>query len=340
MRPEVVREQGNRSNYMLRAGLSVLDRGLSPLDKLLARISRRRGARTVVDRPLFVFGLERSGTTLLYSVLANHPDLYWFSRLDSVLYSNPCLSSLARQTASPLSTRRAYIALPGTISRSRGLLPPSECLPYWKQVFKWGNEEEYLIEDDRFTEEEVDEDTKRFLHDDLSTRLLWMRKNRLLSKQSGFCLRIRFLNAVFPDALFLHIIRDPFANYLSLVRAKEASHEAFWGIKIPGWRDLLSADKRFQAAIQIQTTLQILEQDIRKGSILDRYLRVKYESLVTVPEQTVTRILQFCDLSWTDRIKCALDGVRRDHQAHRWQGDIPREISDVLHTVAESYGYS
>ena len=335
----VIREKMNWSSSILRGTLFLLDRLLSPLDGLLARMSKKHIARIKIHQPIFIIGLERSGTTLLYSILANHPDLYWLSRLDSVLPSNPNLSSLLRRFISPILTKSTYIAIPGTISRSKGLLPPSECLPYWRQIFKWGNEENYMIEDDHFTEADVDEGIRGFLYEDFGTRLFWMQKKRLLFKQTGFCLKIRFLNAVFPDALFLHIIRDPFMNFLSLVRAKEASHEKFWGIKIPGWRDFLAADKRLQAAIQIRTTLEIIERDIYKAQALERYLQVKYEHLISNPRKTLMEVLQFCDLNWTDKMEDALNGIRRD-QRKRPQDNIPQEIMNILSPVAEKYGYT
>jgi len=323
----------------MKKGFFLVDRILTPLDGLLALMSAKRKAGIIIDKPIFIIGVERSGTTLLYSILANHPDLYWLSRLDSALPSNPCISSLVRQLLSPISVKSAYIAIPGTISLSQGMLPPSECLPYWRQIFKWGDEANYLIEDDRFTEADVDERIKRFLHEDLKLRLLWMQKKRLLFKQPGFSLKVRFINAVFPDALFLHIIRDPFMNCLSLVRAKEAGHEKFWGIKIPGWRNLLAADKWLQAAIQIHTTLEIIEEDIRKARIEERYLRLKYEDLIGSPYESLRRVLDFCCLSWTDSIEDALKGIRKGQNKNNNKMVFPKEVTDILTSIAEKYEY-
>lgn len=317
----------------------LLDVAFRPLDKALFALSSSRFVGIVIDHPIFIIGVERSGTTLLYSILANHPDLYWLSRLDSVLPSNPCFSSLLRRFASALPLETTYIAMPGTIARSRGWLPPSECLPYWRMIFKWGDEDNYLIEDDRFTEEDVNKEILEFLHRDLKARLYWSGKTRLLFKQTGLSLRIRFLNAVFPDALFLHMIRDPIANFISLVRAKEGSSEKFWGIKIPGWRNLLSADKRLQAAVQIQTTLEIIGGDIQKISAHDRYLRIRYEDLCEHPFETMRNLLQFCGLRWTDGIAKALNDVRTNKKNVVFPQDVPGEVADILYAVAQKYGY-
>ena len=33
-----------------------------------------------IEKPIFIVGVPRSGTTLLYTLLAQHKDLGWFSR--------------------------------------------------------------------------------------------------------------------------------------------------------------------------------------------------------------------------------------------------------------------
>jgi hypothetical protein len=167
-----------------------------------------------------------------------------------------------------------------------------------------------------------------------------MQKKRALLKQPGLSLRIGFLNAVFPDALFLHMIRDPLANFASLVRVKEASREQFWGIKIPGWRDLMFADKKLQAAIQMQVTLDIIGRDVRRVQALDRYSQVRYESLVSNPRRALAKVLGFCDLAWTDGTEQALHSIQRNPTRSGLQEHIPKEITDILSLVAERYGYS
>ena len=116
---------------------------------------------------------------------------------------------------------------------------------------------------------------------DFYVRLVVARKKRLLLKQSGFCLKIRWFDAVFPDAVFLHIVRHPVDHLVSLVKAKQTSGEKFWGIKIPGWRDLTALSPEDQGVIHIKETLDIVEKDIRQiHNWRGRYLRLKYEDLV------------------------------------------------------------
>src|SRR5262245_41989498 len=51
-----------------------------------------------IDRPIFVIGTGRSGTTLFFQMLGFHPDLAWFSTYGNYLYKRnwPALLSRVR----------------------------------------------------------------------------------------------------------------------------------------------------------------------------------------------------------------------------------------------------
>jgi len=321
--------------------LSILNAVVRPLDQVITSIMTAKWRDERIDRPIFIIGVERSGTTLLYSLLANHPDLYWLSRLDSLIPDCPAVSSAFRRLVSRLlPVEQGYVAIPGTISRSKGLLPPSECLPYWRKIFKWGTEENYLIEDDYFTEEDVTNEVREWFYSDLRVRLAWSGKRRVLFKQPGLSLKVRFLSAVFPDGIFLHVIRNPIANFLSMVKAKESSREQFWGIKIPGWREFLQAPKELQAVLQIQRTLEIIERDIRQAGVLERFLRVRYEDITDNPRETLNKILEFCGLKWSDNLEFAIQGIRNRKESREFPGGLSEEVKEILRSLCERYGYS
>lgn len=316
------------------------ERLLKPIDASLAWLWGRNVANVVVNRPIFIVGVERSGTTLLYSLLANHPDLYWFSRLDSLWPDVPCITTLIRRAVSKVSKNEVYIAIPKTISRSTGLLPPSECIPFWKGVFGFGDEENYIVEDDRLTEDSVNEHLIKHLYQDFQKRLYWSGKRRLLFKHPGFSLRLRFLHALFKDALFIHMVRNPFANLKSLVKAKEASNERFWGIKIPGWRYLINTDLELQAAIQIRRTMEIIEEDVSKTQLHRQYLQIRYEDLLRMPEKTLSEALEFCDLDWKESLEKAMRSIRKEPPGESFKEGLPKEIIQILAPIAERYGYN
>jgi len=251
----------------------------------------------------------------------------------------PVLASILRR-ASLIFAKGSYIAVPGTVSRSRGLIPPSECVPYWKRIFKWGNEDDYLIEDDYFDETDLTSEEKERILSDLSKRLRLMHKSRLLFKQPGLTLRIKYLNALFSEARFLHVIRNPLNHLYSLRKAKQDSGQKFWGIKIPGWRNYLEVDLAIQSAMHIKSVMDILEDDLTaKAEIRERYLQIKYEDIVTKPMRTMTGVLSFCELDLTPEIEVSLEGIQnRDHLVE--QTNIPEDAVKILEPLYEKYNYA
>ena len=273
-------------------------RHLRPLSRFLGVIdgvvARRMHSRYGLNcAPVFVVGPERSGTTLVYSLLANHPDFYWFSRLDNVFPHVGVGVTLSRRVLEPI-LRDRYLAIPGTIARSEGLLPPSEGVEYWRKVLGWGEEGDYRLDDDRMTEDDVAAVDTEHLVADLSLRAALLGRSRILVKQTGHALRTRFLHAVFPGVMFVQVVRDPLLNWASLVRAKQMSGERYWGTKPPGWRDHLDSDVELQAATQLETVANILEDDLNLIRDLGcPVIRVSYEQLIEDSSEVLSRFESF-----------------------------------------------
>ncbi|MGB0743771.1 MAG: sulfotransferase family protein [Opitutales bacterium] len=57
-------------------------------------------------------------------------------------------------------------------------------------------------------------------------------KQRLLEKTPQNCLRVPFVHAVFPDAKFVHIIRDGVESSLSIAKYWETNTKGFRGVRI------------------------------------------------------------------------------------------------------------
>lgn len=295
----------------------------------------------VIEKPIIIFGAERSGTTLLYSVLSNHPDLYWFSRLDSLLPRAPVLTTTTRRVIQHFIRRKdVYIAVPNTISLSRGLIPPSECVPYWRNLFRFVDEnDDSDTGDDYYDKSDLDIRMRDKVHADLSIRLSILAKKRLLIKQPAFSLKISYLNELFLDGLFIHMMRNPYNNFNSLVRAKKSSDRKFWGSKFPGWKKYLEADLDHQAIVQLKSILEIIEKDILSNeNLMRRHIHVKYEDLVSLPRETLTRVLDFCELQWTPEFDMVLSCISQ-RSNNRVSHPSNKEIDIELQTLSMKYGY-
>ncbi len=277
-----------------------------------------------IIKGFLIFGVDRSGTTLTYSILSNHKKFYWFSKIDTKLYRFLKISKLLRDSLSFFSNE-SVIAIPGKISKSTGLISPSECIPYWKNIFKWGDENNYLIEDDFFDSDNLNEVDKSFLSEDLNFRLNLFKKSHLLIKQPGFSHKLFLLNEIFPNLHFIHVSRKAIDNIFSLIKAKKKSKEKFWGTKIKGWKDLVDEDYFTQATHQVYQTNKLISTQISENkSLKDKYYKVKYESIIENPTYEITKILELCNLKVNDSILNAVKGVINNKKSY----ELPSNISD------------
>jgi hypothetical protein len=163
-------------------------------------------AEPVVDRPIFVVGVDHSGTTILYRMLARHPEVAWFSQ-----YS-------LRDGNMP---GRARVPLNGWINRTgrslaghtwrkelRVVRPePRECFGIWRRLIPRNDALLYASD----CTDELAERVRRVVASDLRA---W-RLERMLMKTPYLTRRILLLDRIFPDALFVHIVRDGRAVALS-----------------------------------------------------------------------------------------------------------------------------
>ncbi len=119
----------------------------------------------------------------------------------------------------------------------------------------------------------------------------------LVEKNPKHVLRIAFLDALFPWARFVQIIRDGRDVVSSLMFRNRGEQ---WGhLEIPGWRDLLERypkDNHIRCACQWRDAVAVAR---REGQALGprRYLEIRYEDLVRNPKATVQRALDFSGLS-------------------------------------------
>jgi hypothetical protein len=167
-------------------------------------------------------------------------------------------------------------------------------------------------------------------------------KPRYGDKSPGYVTRMKLLLSLFPEARFVHIVRDPRAVALSLV---EMPRE--WGTRtVPEgaarWRHRVGRGHR---------------EGMNLGP--QRYVEVRYEDLVADPERTLRAVLAFLLLPWDDAVlqygEGALSRVpERQRDIHRnvarapaavrdWRGQITSDdlaaVEIIAGDVMEQLGY-
>lgn len=265
------------------------------------------GFYNVIKRPIFVIGMPRSGTTVISQAMSVHEDLGWFSNYFEWVPFIPEISLLTRLTSFPkigpylMGKKKQDSRLSGFIRR---FLPHcSEAYPVWRRYCSDRFEWDYLLN------QVASENEKCKIKSIISKVLLFQGKSRFFAKYTGPP-RINYVNSIFPDAFFVHVIRDPRATVSSLVRVP------FWkkggGFKKPWWQNGLSQDSIEEwvnsgrspvalAAIQWKEVLEVAWQG--KKTIGDsRYIELHYKNFVSDPNRTLKDIFAKVDLPDSKRV--------------------------------------
>ena len=142
--------------------------------------------------PVLVFGAPHSGTTILYRMLAYHPDLTWFSQLSLGNGEIPGRRTRPGARLLDVEFRRIPHRWQKEESRLRRLVVPlpSQETTIWK----------YLLEDEKTEAERVRSCLASF-----SERL---GGRRIVAQWPDFYRFLDLLQSACPDALYVHIVRD------------------------------------------------------------------------------------------------------------------------------------
>jgi uncharacterized protein (TIGR03032 family) len=140
---------------------------------------------------------------------------------------------------------------------------------------------------------------------------------RMLEKTDKNALRVPFFNAVFPDALFIYVHREPRESLADMVAAWESkrfvSYPQLPGWPGPGWSLLLTPEWRKLAgkplveivAEQWSMATRILLADLEKLSP-ERWCVVDYRALIEDQQREVERLCEFAGIEWDKELHSPL----------------------------------
>lgn len=247
------------------------------------------------DKPIFIIGAARSGTTLLGEILSQHKDIaYWLEPKYIWRYNKP---------------------------RSKH---------------------------DERTANETSDKTIKYIRKRFYSYLIKNKKNRFLEKTPSNVFRVSFINKVFPNALFVVIIRDGRDVTLSAYKkwtskpAKSAiirrlsSNEIplfelpfygaamfrdvlarfflpkkgfIWGPTFKGMQAFRSKNSTIKScAMQWLKSVSIANRDLEQLP-KDRIFKMTYENLITNPESEISALLQFLGLKDGGLVKYAKETI-------------------------------
>ena len=166
-------------------------------------------------------------------------------------------------------------------------------------------------------------------------------KDRFVNKNPRNSLRIGFLNEIFPDAIFLHLIRDGRAVANSILRSRMKHNGDYWGVQPPGWQSLLDKPPLEACALQWKLTVEQVQKSAEELPA-DRYLEVRYEDFVSAPLDIFEMVFQRCGLGWKpEHWKGILEDLQ--NMNYKWQENFDsrdtRGLNSQLGDLLTRLGY-
>lgn len=256
-----------------------------------------------IRAPIFIVGPPRSGTTVLYEKLARHPDVAW-------------ISNITKKVPGSLLATRAIMLF-------RDDHRPTEAKKVWARFS--------TRTDVSRGREDATPRAWRFLRRVVRNNLRLTGRSRFLSKDPNNSLRIPFLDAIFPDAIFVHILRDGRAVANSSVSARRRHGGALRGIRIPGWESLVDLPPLEAAGVEWKTAVETIRRHGRELPA-ERFVEIRYEDFTADPAEALEEISRRCGLPWQRR---KVEEVVSDvvSQNHKWRETLSAEDVERLETV-------
>jgi len=282
-----------------------------------------------VRSPVFIVGCGRSGTTLLFDLLKCHP-------------------ALAPTTGHPDGEDHVgWIEHGGALIA--GLANPSP-----GDVGHVGYE--FCL---HMNEHDVTDEIRASMHHYYGAKVLEGRQSiRVVNKCPHLANKLRYVRSIFPDARFLHIVREPVAMVASWVKVMQAvpglaiywpdsTYPCLWVFRTHGTSGGSVPFQREDRLFPGGGLLRLADYWAEVNGNIPRQLedthhqllRLRYEDLIGHPEATLRKITEFCDLEPFADVPVRIQPERNRAYRSLLTDEQVQAIIARCRTVGTAFGY-
>ena len=234
-----------------------------------------------MNYPIFILGAHKSGTSLLRSLFDGHTDLFVIPKETHLFemtgyWVDYQLRRKQPQTMTPKKIVNAFTSMIEEYNSVANYKADNVTLDRWDTaIFRKSLESSNLSNPNAiFTA------VFQAMHQSLHGHPLNALKH-VVEKSVEHAEFALDLNVIFPEARFIHLIRNPYANLVSLRRFKSENGYPF----LKGL---------------IHSLYNSYYHLYRNSRLLTNYIIVRYEDLVTNPKKTVNELIQFIDIPFQE----------------------------------------
>jgi omega-hydroxy-beta-dihydromenaquinone-9 sulfotransferase len=169
-------------------------------------------------------------------------------------------------------------------------------------------------------------------------RISFKSNRRIILKSPPHTARIKVLLDIFPDAKFIHIVRDPYVLFPSTVRLWKSLNE-LQGMQVPKHEGL--EEYVFSCFERMYSTFE------KQRALVDsaRFYELRYEDLIADPVKQIQAIYEQFELGDFDEVAPKLNAYfeqKRDYRVNKHNLDpaLRDEITRRWGNYIERYGYT
>jgi hypothetical protein len=229
---------------------------------------------------------------------------------------------------------------------------------------------------DEFDERDATDKVKRYIRNEFSKYQQQHENRMIVEKTPHNILRIPYVRAIFPEAHFLHIVRNPlsFVSSVELKWQQPATRKrivkrlkstpvtqlhyylkrflhqqwssrilrhkylSIWGPRYKGIQeDLKSEDLMVVIARQWSRSSIKAERDLALFED-GQVLRLRYEDFVQNPISDMERICAHCGLQMTNDMTKTIKEVVKADRKHKWQRFAPHVLARIIPELYDEMG--
>lgn len=169
-----------------------------------------------IDRPIYITGLARSGTTILLEMLSKHPDIathhYKHLLIPYIPHSFSIMAELTNIYTKPFERLHRDGII---VTRDS---PEAVEERFWQQFFPNIHDES---RSNLISENDSNPEFEKFYKNHILKLIFNQKSSRYLAKNNYNITRLNYILRIFPDSKFLVIIRNPIDQIASLIKQTE-----------------------------------------------------------------------------------------------------------------------
>jgi len=272
---------------MYRLLLKFLYRMLKLLEGALYHIEYKnlmQSQRKLKYPPIFIVGPPRSGTTLLYQLMIHRFYLSYFPNIANWFNMAP-----VAVTKFALRLTKPYVSdFTSNYGEIKGIMAPSEAGGIWNRWYPTEDKDGYNYTPKNFFNKQI----KHLIYQTVAG-IEALFDAPFINKNVKHSVRILSLVEIFPNALFLRMIRDPYETAISILRGRKKIGTTGWWSVMPKEIDQLRNRDYIE---QIAGQVYFVERNILADMNIvgkERFFEVYYDDICANPRKVLDKIAMF-----------------------------------------------